>query len=648
MAAMATELDKEFGRLLESHRDVPDAAVMTPIKDPSFAVLTCPLDQVLAASMLGVLSTEPQNHKPKNLPFTVVQRKLASAMKLFLATERLAPAARRAVVTASLSVFRHSCAVTVPAKLSGMAAHALLRALVSVTTGTTTSSSAGAAGGSKKHHNNNHRHRSRSPSTGATGGSLVLGTEGFPESQVAAFLLDVTRVEPPPPPTPPVAVPADVALKIISAFGVGKAGRKGEGHSLEWGGPSVADSLRGSVRRVANRLQREGKWGLVSELVEHMETRGGVEECEGVLGMKLGEVNRFVRVLMRQEKTMKVICNHVADPRIVLKPNAGSDRSWVWNAFDFTEGQLEEMTFALRFGNSDSANEFKEVEHMIGLGNLPAAAALMDHFGLHGALPALDPALIEASARERAAAHLQLPISSSRVLVVEGWQTLQYARQVLMEPAAVGGKGTVPGVRCVGLDVENSPTTNRATLLQVATSTDVFLFDLIALLGRAASLEVSRQFDATVEDLLTDPHIVKLGFSFAHDATALRKTFPSARGFRRIAALLEVGELSSAVLGRSTPSLSKTCEAWLGKPLDKTECASKWDVRPLTADQVRYAALDAHCLVGIFEEMLLERGGRLAATPGTRSDGSGNENPHRWWTGRLVANIDGPSSHHSR
>eukprot|EP00903_Cladosiphon_okamuranus_P012254 g11492.t1 len=85
-----------------------------------------------------------------------------------------------------------------------------------------------------------------------------------------------------------------------------------------------------------------------------------VERGIGEVKFLQHKVNRFVRVLMRQEKTMKVICNHVADPRIVLKPNAGSDRSWVWNAFDFTEGQLEEITFALRLGNSDSANEFKE------------------------------------------------------------------------------------------------------------------------------------------------------------------------------------------------------------------------------------------------------------------------------------------------
>jgi len=46
---------------------------------------------------------------------------------------------------------------------------------------------------------------------------------------------------------------------------------------------------------------------------------------------------------MRQEKTMKVIANHIVDPRIELIPNAGaSDRSWVWTAYDFSDGELIE------------------------------------------------------------------------------------------------------------------------------------------------------------------------------------------------------------------------------------------------------------------------------------------------------------------
>lgn len=49
-----------------------------------------------------------------------------------------------------------------------------------------------------------------------------------------------------------------------------------------------------------------------------------------------------IRVLMRQEKTMKVIVNHFLDPRIVLVPNVGNDRSWVWVAFDFADGELVE------------------------------------------------------------------------------------------------------------------------------------------------------------------------------------------------------------------------------------------------------------------------------------------------------------------
>ena len=66
-----------------------------------------------------------------------------------------------------------------------------------------------------------------------------------------------------------------------------------------------------------------------------------------------------IRLIMRQERTMKVIANHVVDPRIVLQKNAGSDRSWVWTAFDFSEGELVETVFALRFTDSDVAGNFK-------------------------------------------------------------------------------------------------------------------------------------------------------------------------------------------------------------------------------------------------------------------------------------------------
>jgi len=66
-----------------------------------------------------------------------------------------------------------------------------------------------------------------------------------------------------------------------------------------------------------------------------------------------------IRLIMRQEKTMKVIANHVVDPRIELQKNAGSDRSWVWTAYDFAEGELAETVFALRFTDSDVAGKFK-------------------------------------------------------------------------------------------------------------------------------------------------------------------------------------------------------------------------------------------------------------------------------------------------
>jgi len=65
------------------------------------------------------------------------------------------------------------------------------------------------------------------------------------------------------------------------------------------------------------------------------------------------------RLLMRQEKTMKIIVNALVDPRIVMTQNVGSDRAWVWSCFDYSGGEeLIEEVFSLKFANADDAQKF--------------------------------------------------------------------------------------------------------------------------------------------------------------------------------------------------------------------------------------------------------------------------------------------------
>ncbi|CAK7564097.1 MAG: Ran GTPase binding protein Sbp1 [Sporothrix epigloea] len=71
--------------------------------------------------------------------------------------------------------------------------------------------------------------------------------------------------------------------------------------------------------------------------------------------------NGKTRLVMRRDKTLKVCANHYVLPDMRLSPNVGSDRSWVWNtAADVSEGEAEAMTLAIRFANSDNADQFKD------------------------------------------------------------------------------------------------------------------------------------------------------------------------------------------------------------------------------------------------------------------------------------------------
>lgn len=67
-----------------------------------------------------------------------------------------------------------------------------------------------------------------------------------------------------------------------------------------------------------------------------------------------------VRMIMRRDKTFKVCANHYIAPEYTLKPNVGSDRSWVYTVTgDVSDGAPQVQTFAIRFGSKENADKFK-------------------------------------------------------------------------------------------------------------------------------------------------------------------------------------------------------------------------------------------------------------------------------------------------
>ncbi|CBK22142.2 uncharacterized protein [Blastocystis hominis] len=66
------------------------------------------------------------------------------------------------------------------------------------------------------------------------------------------------------------------------------------------------------------------------------------------------------RIVMRQEKTLKLILNHTVNPMTVLRENSGSDRAWNFFCEDFAEGEIKSGYYAIRFKDHDTAMSFKK------------------------------------------------------------------------------------------------------------------------------------------------------------------------------------------------------------------------------------------------------------------------------------------------
>ncbi|KAG8452024.1 hypothetical protein GDO86_003996 [Hymenochirus boettgeri] len=71
-------------------------------------------------------------------------------------------------------------------------------------------------------------------------------------------------------------------------------------------------------------------------------------------------VSGKIRLLMRREQVLKICANHYITADMKLKPNATSDKSYVWHAYDYADEMPKPEQLAIRFKTVDEAALFKK------------------------------------------------------------------------------------------------------------------------------------------------------------------------------------------------------------------------------------------------------------------------------------------------
>jgi ATP-dependent Lhr-like helicase len=159
----------------------------------------------------------------------------------------------------------------------------------------------------------------------------------------------------------------------------------------------------------------------------------------------------------------------------------------------------------------------------------------------------------------------------------------------------------------LGLDVETTLDFGALCLIQVAVRGRTYLIDPFAV-GELTPL-------AEAFSVPLPPKVI-------HNAQFERRVL--ARSGISLAGVFDTLEVSRRVRGREIlggHSLAMVCERELGLSLDKSNQTSDWSRRPLDADQLRYAALDAEILLKLYDVFLpLSNAGQSLSLPGLETE----------------------------
>ncbi|KAF7727169.1 Exonuclease mut-7 [Apophysomyces ossiformis] len=164
--------------------------------------------------------------------------------------------------------------------------------------------------------------------------------------------------------------------------------------------------------------------------------------------------------------------------------------------------------------------------------------------------------------------------------------------------------------RVYGLDTEWIPqfarSKPRTALMQIATDLGhAFLLDFKTL-REPANTGLLSLAETILKQMFENKSAIKLAYDFNGDMTLLQETLPAAKNwkvaymadFKHLRAPQTDGDKSAGI--KPPAGLAGVVSTFLGVGMNKKQRLSNWEQRPLTTEQILYAAGDAYCLIDIY------------------------------------------------
>ncbi|MDX9722232.1 MAG: DEAD/DEAH box helicase [Myxococcota bacterium] len=301
-----------------------------------------------------------------------------------------------------------------------------------------------------------------------------------------------------------------------------------------------------------------------------------------------GAVNRLLAVGLEQESGQKWVSGNLSvkakDLGFVAAQQAIErlgELPWERLAAEAAQGMVRGAISKFQPCLPASAEARLLAERLL---DLPGTLRFLSSVTVNGRRPSQRPQglrLVEGD--ERGLRSLELPFAAHA-------ETLSPSKPVHWIDSLPALQATVEALRgeaVLGLDVETTLDLGTLCLLQVAASSATYLIDPLAIAELGALAVV-----------FGGAHPVKV----IHNARFERRVL-SAVGLA-LDGVFDTLEASKRAHGADAfggHSLASVCERELGAPLDKSEQTSIWSRRPLSPEQLRYAALDAEVLLRLYE-----------------------------------------------